>query len=67
LIFIKFVIEMPILEVFPFSSKPTIALDYNFARRTSNGVKSVANIWEVGGDLVEPRLIEIGTFATVCN
>eukprot|EP01036_Dinobryon_divergens_P024302 gene24302-32738_t len=40
--------------------KPTIALDYNFARRTSNGVKSVANIWEVGGDLVEPRLIEIG-------
>ena len=46
--------------------KPTIALDYNFARRTSNGIKSVANIWEVGGDLVEPKLIEIG-FPTSCN
>jgi dynein light intermediate chain 2 len=41
-------------------SKPTIALEYNFARRTSNGVKQVANLWEIGGDLVEPKLMEIG-------
>lgn len=40
-------------------SKPTIALDFNFARRVKDGVKSVANIWEVGGD-VESKLVEIG-------
>ena len=28
--------------------KPTIALDYSFARRTANNVKSVANFWEIG-------------------
>lgn len=57
----KLVMDLSYLDNFLFS-KPTIALDYNFARRTSNGVKSVANIWEVGGDLVEPKLIEIGIF-----
>lgn len=41
-------------------TKPTIALEYNFARRTANGTKQVANIWEIGGDLVEPKLMEIG-------
>lgn len=41
-------------------TKPTIALEYNFARRTANGVKQVANLWEIGGDLVEPKLMEIG-------
>lgn len=41
-------------------TKPTIALEYNYARKTTNGVKSVANLWEVGGDLVEPKLMEIG-------
>jgi dynein light intermediate chain 2 len=40
-------------------TKPTIALDYNFARRNKDGVKSIANIWEAGGD-VEPKLLEIG-------
>jgi dynein light intermediate chain 2, cytosolic len=44
----------------PKDTKPTIALEYNFARRTANGVKSVANLWEIGGDLVEPKLMEIG-------
>ena len=28
--------------------KPTIALDYSFARRTANNIKSVANFWEIG-------------------
>jgi dynein light intermediate chain 2 len=41
-------------------TKPTIALEYNYARRSANGSKSVANLWEIGGDLVEPRLMEIG-------
>lgn len=41
-------------------TKPTIALEYNFARRTTNGVKCVANLWEIGGDLIEPKLMEIG-------
>lgn len=41
-------------------TKPTIALEYNFARRTANGIKQVANLWEIGGDLVEPKLMEIG-------
>lgn len=41
-------------------TKPTIALEYNFARKTTNNSKSVANIWEIGGDLVEPKLMEIG-------
>lgn len=41
-------------------TKPTVALEYNFARRTTNGVKCVANLWEIGGDLIEPKLMEIG-------
>jgi dynein light intermediate chain 2 len=41
-------------------TKPTIALEYNFARKTTNNSKSVANLWEIGGDLVEPKLMEIG-------
>lgn len=41
-------------------TKPTIALDYNFARKVVGTTKSVANFWEIGGDIVEPRLIEIG-------
>ena len=45
-------------------TKPTIALEYNFARRTVNGVKQVANLWEIGGDLVEPKLLEIGITLT---
>lgn len=45
-------------------AKPTVALDFNFARKTVNGVKSVGNIWEVGGDLsVTPKLLEIGVSA----
>lgn len=40
-------------------TKPTIALDYNFARKTANNVKYIAHIWELGGDLIEPRLLEI--------
>lgn len=40
--------------------KATIALEYSFARKTTNNIKYVANFWEVGGDLIEPRLIEIG-------
>lgn len=40
--------------------KPTIAIDYNFARRVNNNVKQIANIWELGGDLIEPKLFEIG-------
>jgi GTP-binding protein EngB required for normal cell division len=42
-------------------AKATVALDFNFARKTVNNVKSVGNIWEVGGDLsVTPKLLEIG-------
>lgn len=41
-------------------TKPTIALEYNFARKTTNNSKTVANLWEIGGDLVEPKLMEIG-------
>lgn len=39
--------------------KPTIALDYNYARKSANGIKQIAHIWEIGGDLIEPRLLEI--------
>jgi dynein light intermediate chain 2 len=43
--------------------KPTFALEYNFARKKSssgqNASKSVAHIWELGGDIHEPKLIEI--------
>jgi dynein light intermediate chain 2 len=40
-------------------TKPTIALDYNYARKTSNNIKYIAHIWELGGDLIEPKLLDI--------
>lgn len=49
--------------------KPTFALEYSFARKKSAGgsssaaggppSKSVAQIWELGGDIYEPKLLEI--------
>ena len=52
-------------------TKPTIALDYNYARKTVNNSgsnnsssKLVAHLWEVGGDLTEPRLLEVGLTKT---
>jgi GTPase SAR1 family protein len=43
--------------------KPTFALDYSFARKknassTSNS-KCIAHIWELGGDIQEPALLDI--------
>ena len=29
--------------------KPTVALEYMFARKSNNGAKDVAHIWELGG------------------
>ena len=41
--------------------KPTFALEYNFARKknASAGSKSLAHIWELGGDIKEPSLLSI--------
>jgi GTPase SAR1 family protein len=46
--------------------KPTFALDYSFARKKnastgsgSSNSKSIAHIWELGGDIQEPALLEI--------
>jgi GTPase SAR1 family protein len=43
--------------------KPTFALEYNFARKKVTGQassgKSVAHIWELGGDIYEPRLLDV--------
>eukprot|EP01039_Chlorochromonas_danica_P003360 gene3360-3683_t len=40
--------------------KPTIALEYNFARRTTaTGAKSVAHLYEIGGDFLEGSLAEV--------
>lgn len=45
--------------------KPTFALDYSFARKkvsssaTSSGGKSVAHVWELGGDINEPGLLDV--------
>eukprot|EP00605_Chrysophyceae_sp_TOSAG23-4_P002361 GSChrysophyteH1.ASY1.ANO1.2609.1 assembled CDS len=42
--------------------KPTFALEYSFARRKNagdKGGKSLAHIWELGGDIYEPKLLEI--------
>ena len=46
--------------------KPTFALEYSFARKKGNSTtgaqsnsKCVAHIWELGGDINEPRLIDI--------
>lgn len=49
--------------------KPTFALEYNFARRKNAGTqqassssssgRSVAHLWELGGGIFEPKLLEI--------
>lgn len=41
--------------------KSTFALEYNFARRKNAGagMKSLAHIWELGGDIKEPGLLGI--------
>ena len=43
--------------------KPTFALEYNFIRKKQVGTtaasKSVCHIWELGGDIFEPKLLEI--------
>ena len=40
--------------------KSTFALEYNFARRKGSGSsKLIAHIWELGGDIFEPKLLEI--------
>lgn len=45
--------------------KSTFALEYNFARKKAGsgsgmgGERSVAHIWELGGDIYEPKLLEI--------
>jgi GTPase SAR1 family protein len=40
--------------------KSTFALEYNFIRKKSAGAsKSVSHIWELGGDIFEPKLLEI--------
>ena len=46
--------------------KATFALEYNFARRknASPGTKSLAHIWEMGGDIKESGLLGIPLSAT---
>eukprot|EP01041_Mallomonas_annulata_P011767 gene11767-24667_t len=42
--------------------KPTFALEYSFARKKAapnQSSKSVCHIWELGGDIYEPSLLEI--------
>ena len=42
--------------------KPTYALDYSFARKknaSNSGGKMVAHVWELGGDIKEPGLLDI--------
>jgi len=45
--------------------KPTFALEYSFARRKNAGgdkggdAKTLAHIWELGGDIYEPKLLEV--------
>mmetsp|Transcript_40829 Transcript_40829/g.96014 ORF Transcript_40829/g.96014 Transcript_40829/m.96014 type:complete len:464 (-) Transcript_40829:258-1649(-) len=42
--------------------KPTLALEYSFARRTSKtapGVKEVAHLWEVGGGTALANLLDV--------
>ncbi len=57
-------------------TKPTLALDYNYARKTNNNIKSVAHFWEVGGNFLDSGLLEIpitaaslknSTVAIVCD
>lgn len=40
--------------------KQTIGMDYNFARKkNAEGIKTVAHIWEVSGDMFEPALLDV--------
>jgi len=40
--------------------KSTFALEYNFARRKGAGAgKSLVHLWELGGDIYEPKLLEV--------
>lgn len=42
--------------------KPTFALEYNYARKkvqSGSNQRAVAHIWEIGGDIYEPKLLEI--------
>jgi GTPase SAR1 family protein len=41
------------------NNKPTISLEYNFARKTVNNVKYVANLWEIGGDFLDSSYLEV--------
>uniref|UniRef100_A0A0M3HFG1 Cytoplasmic dynein 2 light intermediate chain 1 n=1 Tax=Ascaris lumbricoides TaxID=6252 RepID=A0A0M3HFG1_ASCLU len=34
------------------NTKPTIALEYTYGRRTRGTVKDVAHIWELGGEII---------------
>lgn len=45
--------------------KPTFALEYNFARKKGSQAssKSIAHIWEMGGDIWEPKLLEMALTA----
>lgn len=52
--------------------KTTFALEYTFARKKASGsganaAKSVANIWELGGGINEPRLLHIPLTARNIN
>eukprot|EP01031_Cornospumella_fuschlensis_P035005 gene35005-42392_t len=45
-------------------NKPTIALEYNFARKTQNtpngnAQKYICHVYEIGGDLVDSRLLDV--------
>lgn len=43
--------------------KPTFALEYNFVRKkqisTKVASKAVSHLWELGGDIFEPKMLEI--------
>jgi GTPase SAR1 family protein len=39
--------------------KPTFSLEYNFARKKTANGKSLAHIWELGGDIYEPKLLSV--------
>jgi len=39
--------------------KPTVALEYMFARKSTNGAKDVAHIWELGGGMNLQQLVGV--------
>ena len=39
--------------------KPTVALEYMFARKSNNGAKDVAHIWELGGGMNLQQLVGV--------